>query len=52
MTRLMNEVWGEPEPEESTLAKLEGEIKLFFAQHKHVRQVILAPKHWVGHVCE
>ncbi|KAK1664581.1 hypothetical protein QYE76_052740 [Lolium multiflorum] len=38
MTRLMNEVWGEPDPEESTLAKLEGEINLFFAQHKHVRQ--------------
>ncbi|KAK1601287.1 hypothetical protein QYE76_018132 [Lolium multiflorum] len=31
-------VWWEPDPEESTLAKLEGEIKLFFAQHKHVRQ--------------
>ncbi|KAK1647653.1 hypothetical protein QYE76_065458 [Lolium multiflorum] len=38
MTRLMNEVWGNPDTEEPMLAKLEGEIKLFFAQHKHVRQ--------------
>ncbi|KAK1681591.1 hypothetical protein QYE76_042439 [Lolium multiflorum] len=38
MMRLMNEVWGNPETEEQMLAKLEGEIKLFFAQHKHVRQ--------------
>ncbi|KAK1616547.1 hypothetical protein QYE76_022064 [Lolium multiflorum] len=38
MSRLMNEVWGNPETEEQMLAKLDGEIKVFFAQHKHVRQ--------------
>ncbi|KAK1651937.1 hypothetical protein QYE76_069742 [Lolium multiflorum] len=39
MLRLMNEVWGNPETEEQMLAKLEGEIKVFFAQHKHMRQL-------------
>ncbi|KAK1649722.1 hypothetical protein QYE76_067527 [Lolium multiflorum] len=38
MSHLMNEVWGNPEAEEQMLSKLEGEIKVFFAQHKHVRQ--------------
>ncbi|KAK1664792.1 hypothetical protein QYE76_052951 [Lolium multiflorum] len=38
MSRLMNDVCGNPETEEQMLAKLEGEIKVFFAQHKHVRQ--------------
>ncbi|KAK1606870.1 hypothetical protein QYE76_030543 [Lolium multiflorum] len=38
MSRLMSEVWGNPETEEQVLSKLEGEIKVFFAQHKHVRQ--------------
>ncbi|KAK1649194.1 hypothetical protein QYE76_066999 [Lolium multiflorum] len=51
MTRLMNEVWGEPDTEESMLAKLEGEIKLFFAQHKLVRQNTLH-EHLRVHVLE
>ncbi|KAK1681281.1 hypothetical protein QYE76_042129 [Lolium multiflorum] len=38
MSRLMSDVWGNPETEEQMLSKLEGEIKVFFAQHKHVRQ--------------
>ncbi|KAK1648167.1 hypothetical protein QYE76_065972 [Lolium multiflorum] len=38
MLHLMNEVWGNPEAEEQMMSKLEGEIKVFFAQHKHVRQ--------------
>ncbi|KAK1680331.1 hypothetical protein QYE76_041179 [Lolium multiflorum] len=38
MSRLMSEVWGSPDTEEQMLTKLEGEIKVFFAQHKHVRQ--------------
>ena len=52
MSRLMSEVWGSPDTEEQTLSNLEGEIKVLFAQHKHVRQVTLAPKHWVGHFSE
>jgi hypothetical protein len=48
----MKEVWGSPETEEQMLTKLEGEIKVFFAQHKHVRQVTIAPKHWVRHFSE
>ncbi|KAK1630792.1 hypothetical protein QYE76_005107 [Lolium multiflorum] len=38
MSHLMNEVWGHPDTEEQMLSKLEGEIKVFFAQHKNVRQ--------------
>ncbi|KAK1649208.1 hypothetical protein QYE76_067013 [Lolium multiflorum] len=38
MSHMMNEVWGNPEAEEQMLSKFEGEIKVFFAQHKHVRQ--------------
>jgi hypothetical protein len=37
LSHLMSEVWGSPETEEQVLVKLEGEIKVFFAQHKHVR---------------
>ncbi|KAK1608550.1 hypothetical protein QYE76_032223 [Lolium multiflorum] len=38
MSHLMNEVWGHPDTEEQMLSKLEVEIKVFFAQHKNVRQ--------------
>ncbi|KAK1646281.1 hypothetical protein QYE76_064086, partial [Lolium multiflorum] len=31
-------VWGNPEKEQQDLATLEGNIKVFFAQHKNVRQ--------------
>jgi hypothetical protein len=48
----MNQVWRSPETEEQVLTKLEGEIKVFFAQHKHERQVTLAPKHWVRNFSE
>ena len=46
MTNLMNEVWGKPETEQQDLATFEDNLRVFFAKHKAVRQVILAPKHW------
>jgi hypothetical protein len=46
MTKMMNEVWGNPETEQKDLADLEGELRVFFTKHKHLRQVIPAPKHW------
>jgi hypothetical protein len=46
MMNLMNEVWGKPETEQQDLATLEDNLLVFFAKHKAVRQVILAPKHW------
>jgi hypothetical protein len=46
MTHLMNKVWGNPETEQQQLMTLEGKLKVFFAKHKHVRQVTPAPKHW------
>jgi hypothetical protein len=49
MTSLMNEVWGSPETEQQDLNELESNLKVFFAKHKNVRQVTLAPKHWFGH---
>jgi hypothetical protein len=47
MTNLMNEVWGEPDPEQKELAILEDNLHVLFVKHKAVRQVTLAPKHWV-----
>ncbi|KAK1608113.1 hypothetical protein QYE76_031786 [Lolium multiflorum] len=34
----MNEVWGNPETEQQELTTLEGNLKVFFAKHKNVRQ--------------
>ncbi|KAK1682833.1 hypothetical protein QYE76_043681 [Lolium multiflorum] len=34
----MDEVWGNPETEQQVLTTLEGELKIFFAKHKNVRQ--------------
>ncbi|KAK1664955.1 hypothetical protein QYE76_053114 [Lolium multiflorum] len=49
ISHLMNEVWGNPETEQQELTTLEGNLKIFFAKHKNVRQVTLAPKHWFRH---
>jgi hypothetical protein len=46
MTKLMNEVWGKPETEQQDLTTLEDNLRVFFAKHKAVRQVTLAPKRW------
>jgi hypothetical protein len=48
----MNEVWGNPDPEQQELADLEDTIRVFFIKHKAVRQVTLAPKHWVTYLSE
>ena len=56
MMNLMNEVWGKPETEQQDLATFEDNLRVFFAKHKAVHQVILAPKHWFryfpGKMCE
>jgi hypothetical protein len=56
MTNLRNEVWGKPETEQQYLATLEDKIRVFFAKHKDVCQVTLAPKHWFRYfpseICE
>ena len=44
---MLNKVWGKPDEETRELAELEDGLKEFFAKHKEVRQVTLAPKHWV-----
>ena len=49
ISNLMNEVWGNPETEQQDLTTLEGNLKVFFAKHKNVRQVTPAPKHWFRH---
>jgi hypothetical protein len=36
MTHLMNEVWGEPDPEQEELAALEDNLRVFFVKHKAV----------------
>lgn len=38
MTHLMNEVWGESDPEQQELAILEDNLRMFFVKHKAVRQ--------------
>jgi hypothetical protein len=50
VTHLMNEVWGEPDPEQHELATLEDNPRVFFVKHKAVRQVTLTPKHWFIYV--
>ena len=47
VSAMLNKVWGKPDEEVRELAELESDLKDFFAKHKEVRQVILAPKHWV-----
>jgi hypothetical protein len=47
VSAMLNKVWGKPEEEVGYLAELEDSLKEFFVKHKEVRQVILAPKHWV-----
>ena len=44
---MLNKVWGKSDEDVRELAVLEDSLKEFFAKHKEVRQVILAPKHWV-----
>ena len=46
----MNEVWGNPDPEQQEQADLEDSLRVFFVKHKAVRQVTLTPKHWVTHL--
>ena len=46
LTKLMEEVWGNPETEQKDLAAFEDGVRVFFAKHKHLRQVTPAPKHW------
>jgi hypothetical protein len=36
VTHLMNEVWGEPDPEQQELATLEDNLRVFFVKHKTV----------------
>jgi hypothetical protein len=49
VSAMMDKVWGPANTEIQELSDLEGELKVFFAKHKNVRQVTLAPKHWVRH---
>jgi hypothetical protein len=42
----MNEVCGQADTEQQHLATLEDNLRVFFAKHKAMRQVTLAPKHW------
>jgi hypothetical protein len=46
---MMDQVWGPANTEMQELSDLESDLKVFFAKHKNVRQVTLAPKHWVRH---
>lgn len=46
---MMEKVWGPADTEMKELSDLESDLKVFFAKHKEVRQVTLAPKHWVRH---
>jgi hypothetical protein len=49
VSAMLNKVWGKSDEEMQELTILENDLKEFFAKHKEVRQVILAPKHWVRH---
>jgi hypothetical protein len=49
VSAMMDKVWGPANTEMQELTDLESELKVFFAKHKEVRQVTLAPKHWFGH---
>jgi hypothetical protein len=46
ISAMMDKVWGSADTEQQELNNLEGELKVFFAKHKNVRQVTPAPKHW------
>jgi hypothetical protein len=52
----MNEVWGNLETDQQELTMLEGNLKIFFAKHKNVRQVTPTPQALVetfpGNMCE
>ncbi|KAK1644412.1 hypothetical protein QYE76_062217 [Lolium multiflorum] len=41
---MMDQVWGPANTEMQELSDLESDLKVFFAKHKNVRQVTLAPK--------
>jgi hypothetical protein len=43
----MNEVWGDPETKQQDMADFEDSLHTFFAKHKAVHQVTLAPNHWI-----
>jgi hypothetical protein len=47
ITNLMNEVWGNLETEQQDMVDFEDSFRTFFTKHKAVRQVTLAPKHWI-----
>jgi hypothetical protein len=47
ISNLMDEIWGNPETEQEQLTILQDELCTFFAEHKTIRQVTLAPKHWI-----
>jgi hypothetical protein len=49
ISAMMEKVWGPADTEMKELSDLESELKVFFAKHKEVRQVTLAPKHWFRH---
>lgn len=49
VSAMMDQVWGPANTEMQELSDLESDLKVFFAKHKNVRQVTLAPKHWVRH---
>jgi hypothetical protein len=49
---MMDQVWVPANKEEQKLNDLESGLKIFFAKHKNVRQVTLAPKRWLGHFSE
>jgi hypothetical protein len=49
VSAMMDKVWGKANVEMQELTELEDGLKVFFAKHKDVRQVTLAPKHWVRH---
>jgi hypothetical protein len=49
VSAMMEKVWGPANVEMQELSELEISLKDFFAKHKNVRQVTLAPKHWFRH---
>jgi hypothetical protein len=46
ISAMMEKVWGPVNTELKELSDLESDLKIFFAKHKEIRQVTLAPKHW------
>jgi hypothetical protein len=49
VSAMLDKVWGKSNVEMQELTEQEDGLKVFFAKHKEVRQVTLAPKHWVRH---